>query len=291
MQWNPGRVALAPQPGFRFAASGLRWLTACEKRRGNTMKLIKQAFVVCVLMLGCSAANAGENCARVDAQHAALSAEDLRKLEAEGFAYVKTMSRALPNVVISDKLIASCRDRYIAERYFQNKIDGRKRFPLSSEEIAQARPDIARAVYYALRAQGVWEDGVSHEIFNTVTDALLPDWVHWQQEQLRQGYISEEYFTNKMFLAPDPSLLPLLNKVLKATDSLPQIALIYFLKKNLGEDFQLADVRHDLDRGTIVGGNISKATAIGHAMKILSRPGKVTWDEARQFSSAIYGWV
>jgi hypothetical protein len=251
-----------------------------------------KVLIASMLTITSICAIAKDGCAQIEKQLSLLSQDDLAKLHTKGFALIIDEPRVVPSVVISEKMIASCRNRYIAERYFQNKIDGRKSFPVSKKELSDARADVAKAVYYALAVKDIWDDGVSHEIFNTVSDDLLPDWVQWQREQLRHGYISEEYFTKRMFLNPDPSLRPLLNDVLKSTDSFQQIALMFFLKKNLGEKLDLQLIRRELDRGTIYGGgDVDKKTAIAHAIRILSKSGKVTLDDSWQFTGELYGNV
>lgn len=255
------------------------------------MNLIIRVLIASIFFLGSFGAIAGEDCSLVEKQLALLKPEDVKLLETKGFAYPYYFPSSLPGIVISEKIISSCKSRYAASRYFQNKVDGRIIYPVSVQEMAEARKDIAKAVYYALKAQGVWSDGVSHEIFNTVSDELMPDWVEWQKEQLRRGYISEDYFTSKMFLKPDPSLQPFLNQLLKSTKQVPFIAFAYFIKKNLGEKLDLQAVRLDLNNGEFEGGDIEKPQIIKNAMKLLSKPGKITKEEAWEFNAAIFGWV
>jgi hypothetical protein len=255
------------------------------------MHLINRVLITSIFFLGSFGAIAGEDCSLVEKQLALLKPEDVKLLEIKGFAYSHDFPSSLPRVVISNKIISSCKSRYTAEKYFQNKIRGEIIYPVSAQEIADARKDIAKAVYYALIVQGVWTDGTGNEIPNTVSDELMPDWLEWQIKQIHNGYISTEFFSSKMFLKPDPSLQPHLNQLLKSTKQVPFVAFIYFLKKNLGENLDLQAVRRDLNNGEFEGGDIEKPQIIENAMKLLSKPGKVTKEEAWEFNAEIFGWV
>jgi hypothetical protein len=219
----------------------------------NTLPRILIAFLILVglILSGLIAfvVTPAEKCPQYERQLEKTSEDDRLNLERAGFAMLHGRLETIPYVMISPKIIASCENRIIASKYFVNSIAGQSVFKLDSGEMTKARADIAFASFRALQARGVWRDGTEHEIYNVVSDQLLPDWLQWQRELIRKRGLYPKYFTGKSFETPDASLTTELDLILADEKSdLGELGVAYFLRRNLGLSVSVEEMESALKR-------------------------------------------
>jgi hypothetical protein len=224
----------------------------------------------------------------------ALSHDERQMLKRTGFVYASGLRPHLPSTVVSGRIVEGCADRLAAEKYFDNKIAGERRFDIGAEEFARARDPIARAACAALAVSEPWSDGVSHEIFNIVSDELLPEWLdclYAQFDGAETVVVALDYFTPGLFEAPPQQLLGPVRRALgkRSADTL-ETALLLLLEKNITGNARPASARKFLLAATPMRDtDLSSEQIIERTLRLLAKPGPIARDEAWTLQSETYG--
>jgi len=239
-------------------------------------------------------AEAQDACDSLGQQMRALSHDELQMLKRTGFVYALDSPPHLPSTVISGRIVDGCADRLAAEKYFDNSIAGERRFEIGTEEFAGARTAIARAACAAVAVSEPWPDGVSHEIFNIVSDELLPEWLdclYAQFEGAETAVVALNYFTPGLFEQPPQKLLGPVRRALgkRNADTL-ETALLLFLEKNITGNVRPASARKPLLAATPMRDtDLSNEEVIERTLRLLAKPGPITRDDAWTLQSETYG--
>jgi len=258
-----------------------------------------------IVMVTCSACGVttltDERCKFLDEQQSYIVNNEKGRaiFDKHGFFYVvgESLPPQYPPVLISKTVIRDCTNRWVAEKYFANKISGKKDLPVTAQELAKARRDIAFAVPKAIKASPAWPDGVGHEIMNIVDDALLPDYWDAIIDTINEtGHIVyPTYFTKSMFEHPKGELKKHLDRILEKKDNLHtyDVALILFIEKNMGysinaqnaiDKFKESKPVQDYEFG------ISNKEIVSRALALLEKSGTITYDDVTSFVGEIFGW-
>jgi len=250
------------------------------------------AFLVC---LACPVlTQAQDACDLLGQQIRALSHDELQMLKRTGFVYALDLPSHLPSSVVSGRVVGGCVDRLAAEKYFDNSIAGERRFEIGPKEFARARAPIARAACAALAVSEPWPDGVSHEIFNIVSDELLPEWLdclYAQFDRAETAVVALNYFTPGLFEHPPHKLLgPVRGALGKRNANTLETALLLFLEKNITGNARPASARKALLAATPMRDtDLSNEEIIERTLRLLAKPSPITRDDAWILQSETYG--
>lgn len=220
-----------------------------------------------------------------------LSSDENLTLKQYGFVYLMEAPNGLPNVVISDDIISNCRARHIAEKYFTCKVSGNDVFEVTEYELEFAKKEISKAVFYALdpKNNNVWVDGLSHEIYNIVSDELLPDWWEFVSKKLALSDVDLDFFTWSMWENPDKSIIPAIERgLLNESLSTYHVSLLLFLKKNVGVSVDMIDAERRLRAAHSSNGEIDEEEIMVTALNLLKKA-NINYSDALEFNNVIYG--
>jgi hypothetical protein len=253
---------------------------------------MKTLILLICLCAAPTLALAKDACDLLEEQVQGLTQEEASTFRRHGFVRALYLPDGLPITVISKRIIHGCRERLLAEKYFDNKIAGESLFPIGKLEFENSRPAVAFAACEALKVSAPWTDGVSHEILNVVSNELFPYWTACIQEHIENSKITIElfYFTTASFERPPSEILSIVRQKQRSKlFSTYGMALLLFLDKNLTRSVAAKRAKFLLNSAEPVNDQkITNQQIIDRALRLLAKPGVVTFDAAIRFGDEIY---
>lgn len=258
---------------------------------------MKLACLLLFLILSSSSAfgGTGEACRLLENQESFLSEAQEVSLERDGFVIGTAIPETYPNIVVSSKLISDCDTRYMVTAYFSNKISGEERFPIQRPLSVSQRKVLSETVCRAFRKPQLWTDGVSHEVFNTVSSDIFPEFFDCITRRVSDGEtIGPELFTETAFAGPSERLLSSIRRQLEMdrTITSDQVAMMLFVLKNGGRLPREPESMTFLQNSRSVDyGEIDNEEIIKRALTLLDGDESVSLSRARQFQAEIWGLI
>lgn len=255
----------------------------------------KRCLLLCCLVLSSARVFGAseESCRLLAKQEAFLTKTERGVLDADGFVIGTGIPEGYPNIVISKKMISGCDERYLAEAYFSNKISGDERFIIERPFSDSQRRVLSETVCVALGKSQVWSDGVSHEVLNTVSADIFPEFFDCIVWRVKSGKtIGPEFFTEAAFAEPSTQLLNSIKRKLKTDRSITsdQIAIMLFVLKNghcLPKDGELRRLMEN--SMPVEAGDITNYQIIERALGLLANEQSISLSQARAFDADIWG--
>ena len=237
---------------------------------------------------------AEDSCRLLARQEALLTEAQKVALYVDGFVMGAEISYDYPNVVVSERLIGGCDERYLAASYLSNKISGEERYFIERPILSSRKLVLSKVVCSALEEPQIWRDGASHEIWNAVSEDVFPDFFECIIRRVKsKKIISSKFFTEAAFVDPSEQLVFALRQEVEMDVNITsdQVSMMLFVLRNGGELPDMDRVTEILRRSVAVKtGDIPNDEIIERALELLSSDRDISLSQARSFEEEIWGF-